>query len=370
MAVMAVRCAVVGLGLIGTSVGLGLRVTRRGGPYHVVGYDVDGERLRQAHQLGAVDEAAPDLAGALARADLVVVAVPARQVVPVLLQASSLAPAGAVFTDVASIKQAVVQAVGSRLPGGQWFVGGHPMAGSERAGPSGADPYLFENAIYVLTPLPEVPSWALERVEAMVRALGAVAVRMDPDLHDRAAAAASHLPHVAAVCLVHAAEELARQGVPVWQLAAGGFRDASRLALGHESVWEPILALNRQALAQAMAAFRRSLEQLEALLAQEDGSGLANWLRSARERRASVPFRAKGYGSPLHELVVRVQDRPGAIHEVTGVLARAGINLADIEILRAREGEAGTLRLAFDSPAQQERALVLLQQAGWKAWPR
>ena len=367
---MTVRAAILGLGVIGASVGLGLRLSRRGPGYRVTGFDVDPGRTAQAQEMGAVDEAAGDLAAAVREADLVVAAVPAPAVVRVLLEASRAAPAEAVFTDVASVKASVVGQLGSRLPGGQWFVGGHPMAGSERAGPAAADPYLFENAVYVLTPLPDVPEPALERVRTMVRALGATELAMDPLLHDQAAAAASHLPHLVAVALVVAAARLHQQGIPVWQLAASGFRDASRLALGHEAVWEPILRLNAPALRQALVAFRQALDQLERALQACDGQELGACLRQAREVRASVPFRLKGYGAPLHELVVRVQDRPGAIYEVTGVLARAGVNIADLEILRAREGEAGTLRLAFDSGPLMERALQLLRQAGWTAWPR
>lgn len=365
-----VRTAILGLGVIGASIGLGLRLTRKGPAYRVVGFDIDADRTQQAREMGAVDEPAGDLASAVRDADLVVAAVPARSVVQVVREASAAAPVGAVFTDVASVKHAIVQQLGSRLPAGQWFVGGHPMAGSERAGPAAADPYLFENAVYVLTPLPDVPEAAVDRVREMVRALGAIELRMAPEQHDRAAAAASHLPHLAAVCLVGAAAALTERGIPVWQLAAGGFRDATRMAMGHETVWEPILRLNEPAVREALAAFRRALDEAERALTAADGQALEALLRRAREVRASVPFRFKGYGTPLYDLVVRLQDRPGAIYEVTGVLARAGLNIADIEILRAREGEAGTLRLAFDSQAQMEQALRLLREAGWTAWAR
>lgn len=364
------RVAIIGMGLIGGSLGLGLRLGRRAPAWMVVAFDRDRRRADQAVALGAADRAADTLEDAVRDASLVVAAVPAESVVPVLRQAARVAPPEAVFTDVASIKAPIVEALGSRLPEGQWFVGGHPMAGSERSGLAGADPFLFENAVYVLTPSPDVPSHAMERVKALVHALGAHVVCLSASEHDEAAAAASHLPHLVASCLVLGAARLAEHGVPVWTLAATGFRDATRMALGSEAVWWPILSMNRRGIALALAAFQQALDEASRAILEGDEASLRELLRRARELRGQLRLHLKGYGFPLWDVVVRVEDRPGAIHEVTAVLAREAVNIADIEILRAREGEAGTLRLGFDSEARMRQALKLLRDAGWAAWER
>lgn len=367
---MAQRVAIVGCGVIGGSLGLALRALGRPGEYAVVAYDLDAARARQAVEMGAADAAARTLAGAVAEAALAVVAVPAQAVVEVAREIAAAAPPECVVTDVASVKGRIVEALGGRLAGGQAFVGGHPMAGSERAGLAGADPYLFQNAVYVLTPVDSTPPEAVERVTRFVRAVGAHPVILDPWRHDAAAAAASHLPHLVASCLVLTAQARAGEGIPVMELAATGFRDATRTALGHESVWQPILALNAPAVRDAIRAFRTWLDRAEQALAAGDAEALGELLARARQVRAGLRLPAKGYGQPTWDLVVRVPDRPGAIASVCGALAAEQINIADIEILRVREGEAGTLRLGFGSEQTLRAALGVLRERGFMAWPR
>ena len=364
------QVAIVGCGVIGGSLGLALRALGEAGRFRVVVYDRDPGRARQAVEMGAADEAASNLVEAVQEAALAVLAVPAEAVVELAHQVSALAPPECVVTDVASIKGRIVEALGVRLPGGQAFVGGHPMAGSERAGLAGADPYLFQNAVYVLTPLDDTPPEALQRVTELVRAVGAHPMLLDPWRHDAAAAIASHLPHLVATCLVLTAQACAGEDVPVFELAATGFRDTTRLALGHEEVWCPILTMNAPALLNALRAFRRLLDQMEQALASGDGAAIEDALARARRVRAALRLPAKGYGQPTWDLVVRLPDRPGAIAAVSGALGERQINIADIEILRVREGEAGTLRLGFGSQQAMQAALAVLRERGFTAWPR
>lgn len=367
---MAERVAIIGCGVIGGSLGLALRALGESGRYVVTAYDRDVSRARQAVEMGAADEAAAELVEAVHEAAVAILAVPAEAVVEVARQVSALAPPECIVTDVASIKGRIVEALGVRLPGGQAFVGGHPMAGSERAGLAGADPYLFQNAVYVLTPVDGTPPEALQRAVELVRAVGAHPVLLDPWRHDAAAAAASHLPHLVASCLVLTAEACASENVPVFELAATGFRDATRLALGHESVWLPILTLNAPAVLHALRAFRRLLDEMEQALAARDAPRIEAGLARARQVRSALRLPAKGYGQPTWDLVVRLPDRPGAIAAVSGALGDRQINIADIEILRVREGEAGTLRLGFSSEQAMRAALSVLRERGFVAWPR
>ncbi|WP_324717833.1 prephenate dehydrogenase/arogenate dehydrogenase family protein [Carboxydochorda subterranea] len=362
--------AVIGCGLIGGSLGMALRMLPGCGRYVVHAFDREAGRAGEAVQMGAADVAAASIREAVAGADLVVAAVPAEEVAGTVREASSHAPPSAVLTDVASIKGPIVEALAGKTPGGQAFVGGHPMAGSERAGLVAADPFLFQNAVYVLTPVASSPPAAVQRVREMAEAAGAQVVTLSPEEHDAAVAAASHLPHVAAVGLVLAAEACARDGVPVLQLAATGFRDVTRLAMGHEDVWKPILMMNRARLVEALRAFRDALDRIERAVATGDGEAVQSLLQRARALRQAFRLPAKGYGRPIWDLVVRLADRPGAIASVAGALAEEGLNIADIEILRVREGEAGTLRVGFVSEAAMLQAVQVLRRRGLQAWPR
>ncbi|MBE3583035.1 MAG: prephenate dehydrogenase/arogenate dehydrogenase family protein [Limnochordaceae bacterium] len=346
-----------------------MALLRRGAARAVVGYDRVEAVLSQALELGAITEPAASVPEAVAEADVVVVATPVDATVPITLAALAAAPAGAWVTDVASVKRPVVEAV--RQSGqATRFIGGHPMAGAERSGVEAADPYLFENAIYLLTPDPPAQKGedapCLRRAEQLVRAVGAVPLVVDPATHDRMVAVVSHLPHLAAVCLVETARQESQALPLLLALAAGGFRDTTRVAAADAHLWAEILLANAGAVLWAGDTFQQVWASLRELLAQQDKEGLVHLLESARQTRAGLPARRKGYVQPWAELVVEVQDRPGAIAEVTRIVAHHRLNLTDIEILRAREGVGGTLRLAFERMQERDEALLQLAAAGFR----
>ncbi|RDV80935.1 prephenate dehydrogenase [Ammonifex thiophilus] len=356
------KVVVVGVGLIGGSLGLALR--RRGKAREVVGVGRSAERLRQAQLLGAVDSFTTDPAEGVKGADLVVVATPIGAIVPTL---ESLAPhlePGTVVTDVGSTKREIVEAAEKLAAKYSFaFVGGHPMAGSERTGVENADPYLFENAYYILTPTPSTPAEAISRVEELVEAVGARKVAIPPDLHDYYVAAVSHLPHCLASALCNLIASLPEKEA-ILPLAAGGFRDTTRVAAGDPALWRDILLTNTDPLRELLALLLQVLQELEGLLAKKDARELEEWLRRAQTLRKEVPTKSKGYLPELHEIVVTVPDRPGVIAHLASLLAAKDINIADIEILRAREGEGGTIRLAFTRSEAQEKAYETLAAAG------
>ena len=236
------RLAILGVGLIGGSVGL---AARRAGGWHVVGYDPAG--AADATRRGAVHEAATDVTSAVAGADLVVLAVPVGA-------AAGLLPglgAGAVVTDVGSTKGSIVAAAAAA--GVTRFVGGHPMAGGERGGVAHARPDLFDGAVCLVTPTADTDPAAVEAVEAFWRSLGGRLRRLSPDEHDRLVADVSHVPHVAAAAVARAADPAA---VP---LAAGGWRDVTRIAGGDPDLWRDILLDNRGHVRAGLVRLRDDL---------------------------------------------------------------------------------------------------------------
>lgn len=356
--------AVVGLGLLGGSIGLALG--RRPGARRVVGVARDRRTIEKALAFGAIDEGTTSLEEGVREADLVVFATPVRAVPDLVRQAAPALRPGAVVTDVGSTKLELCRTVPLLLPPGVAYVGGHPMAGSERTGIEAADPYLFENAVYVLTPTTPDPE-PLRRLQAFVRALGAQPLVMDAARHDRIVAAVSHLPHIVAAALVSAVAEAAEHEPGMLALAAGGFRDTTRIASGDPAMWRDICLTNQRALLDMMEQFERALKRFRRAIAEADGEGLKARLEDARAAREQLPRHRKGILSAVYELVVQVADEPGAIHAVTGCLAAQGINIKDIEILRVREGEGGTLRLALESEADLETAIRELNAAGFPA---
>jgi prephenate dehydrogenase len=295
--------AIVGVGLIGGSIGLALR--ERGLARRVTGVVRREATACKARARGAVDEATRDVREGVADADLVILCAPVLTI-PSLAEtcAGALRP-GTVVTDVGSTKAVLLREVTRRLPPGCPFVGGHPMAGSERGGVEAARADLFEGATWVLCdhltppPCPPLrfgegvggrgqPTPALERLAAWVTALGAVPVTMDAETHDQVVAAISHLPHVAAAALVNAVAASGLDRAVLRTFIAGGFTSTSRIASSPPELWRDICLTNRSAVLEALALHRRALERFEAALEREDGEALLAAFGDARAAREDL----------------------------------------------------------------------------------
>ena len=346
-----------GVGLIGGSVGLGLQqrfLARR-----VVGFDLDPGVLDAARGLGIIDEARLQAGPWLAAADLVVLATPARSLVRLAREMAPFLRPGCIVTDVGSAKAEVVAALTGELR----FVGGHPMAGSERVGVLHADAALLENAVWVLTPTAATDPQALALVERIVVALGAHAIEVDPELHDRLVATVSHVPYLAAVALTHLVAE-AEERELLMLLAAGGFRDLTRVASGSPRMSRDMVVANRAAVRDAAARFGRALTALAERL--DDPEALLDAAEAAKRTRDALPVVRRSLMPARHEVVIAVPDRPGQLARITAALGDAGVNVKDIEVLGIREA-GGALRLAFETLDEQRRATEVLRDAGYEA---
>jgi prephenate dehydrogenase len=331
------RVAVVGTGLIGGSVGLALA----GRGHEIVGFDRDETRLARAKELGAITEVAPTFEDAVNGADVVVIAVPVGQVVALAIRALD---AGApIVTDVGSVKGPLVAALETERPDcTDRFIGGHPMAGSEQEGVDGADADLFVGATWVLTPTAATAANAFARLRGLLRELGAEVVSVQPEHHDVLVALVSHVPQLAASTLMDVATDHEEEHRTLLRLAAGGFRDMTRIAAGHPGIWPDILSANRDAVLDALDAYLDALRRARDLVAAADRDGLLGLLDRARAARRNLPVGAS-VNTELLELRVPVLDRPGSIAEVTTLATQLGVNVADLEIAHSLEGGAGVL---------------------------
>lgn len=360
-------CAILGTGLIGGSIGLALREKRL--VEKVCGYDEDKESLKEAVSRGALDEAKDSPLQAVQEADLVIIAVPVLETLPLLKEVLPHCRKKALITDVGSTKGPIMAAAAPLVPRELTFIGGHPMAGSEISGIHGADPALLENAIYVLTPASGESPHMVERLSTLVVEMGAQPLVVDPLVHDRVVAAVSHLPHLAAAALVSSVSTSPEQEL-VLTLAAGGFRDSTRIALGNPRLWKDICISNRWALLSALKSFRTALENVEEALNDTDTAALEKFFLHARDYRRTVPHRGKGILPELHDLIVLVRDVPGAIGRLATLLGKAEINIDAIEILHVRELSGGSIRLGFRNKEAQGQALDLLRERGYSCHGR
>ncbi|MGI6659915.1 MAG: prephenate dehydrogenase/arogenate dehydrogenase family protein [Dethiobacteraceae bacterium] len=352
------RVAILGVGMMGGS--LGKALLKRDLAVEVIGYDADPAAVQLARQVGAVTHAAATAAEAVAAAELVVLAVPVQAACRLLREMAPYLSPGCLVTDLCSTKAAVTKAAEEALPAAAAFVGGHPMAGSEKTGVLAAEADLFENAIYILT---GTASAELTAMQDLVWRLGGLPVVMTPEQHDRQVAAISHLPHLTAAVLVQTVAGLG-ETAELLSLAGGGFRDSTRIALGCPRMWKDICLSNRDNLLTMLDMFADRLSEVRQLVAQADAAGLLAYFAAAREVRQQVPLRGKGLLPLLYNLFVFVPDRPGLIGEVTGLLGEGGINIAEIELLRVREKTGGPLRLGFVTAAARDAAAEILQTAG------
>lgn len=360
------QVTIIGLGLIGGSLAMGLKKNRP--ELTIVGVDIDEEALAIAQGIQAIDWGTTHIGQGVAQADVVVLATLVHTMPAIVREGASFFKPGGVITDVGSTKNSLATKIPPLLPPQVAYVGGHPMAGAETKGIEGADPYLFENAVYVLTPLPETEQRALALVQEMVELTGARVLTMSPETHDSMVAAISHLPHLTAAALVNAVGCREEEMPGTFQLAAGGFRDATRIAAGSPSMWRSIFLDNRHSLLPMIQAYRRSLGELEEAITTGNQEALYDLLVQAQNWRQQIPAKLKGLLPGIHDVIAVLPDKPGEIGKLAALLGIKEINIMDIEILRIREGDGGTIRIGFATGEEAALAVEALQKNDYSAW--
>ena len=359
------QISIIGLGVIGGSLGKAIKAKQP--QLKVVGVDMSMEIVTEAHKRGIIDYGTDQASSGVENADLVFLAVPLAAIPDTCRKIAPFLKDGAIVTDVGSTKENMVKLMEELLPRSVSFIGGHPMAGSEKWGLHGVNELLFENAIYILTPTNKTNLEAIDTVKSIIESLGAKIILLSPTEHDRKVAAVSHLPHLAASALVNTIGALEEKEQGYFTLAAGGFRDTTRIAAGNSEMWSDILQQNEKSLLPLITEFIESLQEFEQALRGKDSARLLQLLARARHWRENVPTGLKGMLSQLFELTVTVPDRPGVIAELSNLLGNNQINIIDIEIQRVREQDEGTIRLGFSEEQARDQALMLLYNNGFYA---
>jgi len=357
------KICVVGTGLIGASLILSFK--RKGIGTLIRGVD-RADVLEKALSSGLVDEAfePAEAAQVFKDSDLILLAVTIEQILEYLPLVAECAAPGTVVTDVGSTKARIVALSRQLFGNGRHFIGGHPMAGSEKSGIDAADPYLFENCFYILTPLPDTPNQVVETLASTLQLIGSKVLIMDEETHDRIAAAVSHLPQILAVCLVNFVEKYNREQPNYLKLAAGGFRDMTRIASSPFDLWQDICKTNSQNIIEHLDDLIHELVEFKEYFY---GDELRHQFERAARTRLSIPKDTKGFLNPNYDISLVVEDKPGIIAAIATALASENINIRDIEVLKVRLLEGGTLRLSFETEQQRTQAVKLLSDKGFLA---
>ncbi len=360
---------VIGVGLIGGSFAAACK--RLATPLHVRGVDIDPDSLAYAVEHGIIDEGlALDAAfqagwfGPRSDADLVVLATPASFAEEWLERLSSAGYTGLV-TDVASTKSGVIDAAARVLTSGATFVGGHPMAGSEMSGVTAARADLFDGAYYILTPTQATNPESFRRLHTFVSSLGARIITVEASEHDQAVAIISHVPHVTASALVDLAKAHAGEGDELLRLAAGGFKDTTRIAAGSPDLWTGICLDNAEALAAGIDELRGVLGDFAQRVRARDAVAIRDWLARAADVRRALPSQWVPATEALWEILIPMTDRPGVISEVTSAVGRAACNIEAIEIDHQSESSA-VLVLVLTDEGDRAQLVRELESVGYE----
>lgn len=355
--------AIIGVGLIGGSLALALKESAL--INKIIGIDPCEKTISKALEIGAIDQGTENI-NEVEQADIVFLACPLHVYPDVLRKIAPKMREKAILTDVGSTKKKVMHLFEDSLPEHVEIIGGHPMAGAEMKGIEGADRYLFENAVYVLTPGRNTSDETLDLLSTLLQESGAKIKIMDADRHDELVASISHIPHIAAVALVN----LTQDDDEKLMLTAGGFRDTTRVASSNPGIWEEILMSNQEHVLEQINSLIGELETIKNAIKCDDRSLLKHQLEKARNIRERIPKKRKGLLAEFAEIVCIVPDKPGIIGTIGVKLAEQDINIVDIEILRVREGDGGTIRLGFATIGEAEKAVEVLKLEDIKAWLR
>ncbi|PKN58539.1 MAG: prephenate dehydrogenase/arogenate dehydrogenase family protein [Deltaproteobacteria bacterium HGW-Deltaproteobacteria-14] len=352
------KVGVFGMGLLGGSIALGLRERFIAGEVHA--YDLDAEALDAALAMGAADRVHTTPGPWIGELELGVLAAPVRALPGLAAAVAPFAAPTSRWIDVGSVKAPVVAALSAQLPG---FVGTHPMAGRETPGMQNAYAGLLQNAVWVVTPTADTDPASLIAADELIEGLGAIPFHVPPDVHDRLVARVSHVPYLLAVALnLLIARDAERERLLF--LAAGGFRDLTRVASGAPEMSRDMVVENRDAVREALADLSALVADLAATL--DDPAALIAAAQEAKRTRDALPVVKRTLLPRVFDVVVALPDRPLELAHLTTVLGEHGVNIRDIEVLKIRGAGGEAIRVGVADGDDQERARAVLRAAGYR----
>lgn len=357
---MKTNVTIIGLGLIGGSLGLAIK---RNPSIHVTGFDSSPETMTEAYRRGIIDAIPSSLQDACGNADIIIFSTPVNTTVKLMNDVAVLQLKNdVILTDTGSTKGPIMNAASCLIEKGLTFVGGHPMAGSHKSGVSAAKEHLFENAYYILTPESTTEEAAIEQLKNLLEPTKAKIKILHADEHDRMTAIVSHFPHLVASSLVGMLS--AQQSVQpfVNKLAAGGFRDITRIASADPSMWRDITIQNRVELLKQLDVWLDEMRNVREMLIHNDSAQIHNYFADAKTFRDELPITSQGALYMTYDLHIDIPDHPGIISEITKILADESISLTNLRIVETRTDVFGILVISFQTADDREKAKFALSR--------
>lgn len=349
----------IGLGLIGGSIAKAIR--RVYPTFHIVGYNRSEAARIAAAEDGTCDLTTDTLDVAFAACDYIFLCTPVEHNLAYLKTLQQIMKPSCIITDVGSVKENIHREV-ARLGLEHNFIGGHPMAGSEKTGYHNTSDRLVENAYYAITPTPVTDPAKLEQLIEIVKGIGALPVVLEPSEHDRVVAAISHLPHLIASSLVNLVKDSDSKEGTMKLIAAGGFKDITRIASSSPDMWEQICMTNRENISEFLQAYVDRLLQVKEQIDSADSKSIYHLFEESRSYRDSFSNRSAGPLKKRHQIYCDIIDESGAIATIATILAVNSINLKNIGIVHNREFEEGVLKIEFSDESSAENAYQLLKR--------
>lgn len=301
--------------------------------------------------------------------DLIFLCTPVQKNISYLRELKPLLKEGAIITDVGSVKSDI-HAAAAEAGMEHCFIGGHPMTGSEKTGYANATAYLLENAYYIITPTAQSPADKVEELTALVKAMGALPMVLDYTAHDHATATISHLPHIVAASLVNLVQQLDDEHETMKTIAAGGFKDITRIASSSAVMWENICLSNRTQILEILDRFGDQLSAIREEIASSDGSSINSFFQSAKDYRDSINIRKSGPLKKVFELYCDLIDEAGGIATIATILASNNLSIKNIGIIHNREFEDGVLHLEMYDSDSLQKAVALLRKYHYTVYER
>ncbi|MEE9432111.1 MAG: prephenate dehydrogenase/arogenate dehydrogenase family protein, partial [Melioribacteraceae bacterium] len=338
-------------------------------PYTITAYDKP-EVLAKAKYENVIDEILANPKDTIS-ADVIFICLPLNLSIEVFKELAPLISSNTILTDVSGVKL-VFQKEWEKINSAGMYIGGHPMTGKEKGGYENSDPLLFENSVYIVThdlsntstPF-SITDTRIEKFKNVLTKLGANILFIPAKQHDVIAASVSHLPQLLSVALVNTAS-LKTDEYNFLDLAAGGFRDMTRIASSNFNIWEDVINQNQNQILTAIEKYSYELEKIKNWVSTKNNVELEKYFIKASKHRNEIPKNTKGFLTPVFDIFVFVKDEPGVISKISSILFVNGINIKDIELLKIREGDGGTFRMSFETEKIAQEAKIIISELGFK----
>lgn len=357
----------IGLGLIGGSIARKMKLNNPS--VKILASARRQETIDKALSMGLINNTMPCDITDFSDCDIIFLCAPVKNNIEYLQELASVIKDDCIITDVGSTKTEIHEEV-TRLGLEKNFIGGHPMTGSEKTGIENADEYLLENAYYIITPTSANTEEQINEFHAFVKSLGSIPLVLDYRKHDYATASISHLPHMISYALTNLVRNIDDQDETMKTIAAGGFRDMTRIAASSPVMWQSICLSNREQLLSLMNQYIAEITHLKESIEKSEKQELLEYFQEAKDYRDSLFVPAKRSGTDCYELFADLHDEAGGIAIIASMLAFKGISIKNIGIINNREFEEGVLRIEFDDIEARDYAVNVLREKNYKVYCR